>query len=875
MLTSDTIMRPSSLPAREATEMQASVEERNTLPRDASNVPDVMSNFSRNFSLANSGVRNSRNAEKKELQTRPKSALDIYGHSYVPEQLMSAPRANSAPLWQKTNASRQSPSLVAATMSPNHFQTEKTPSYDNHSGHAHPKKTTRMNDRESPLEQRTISGADENTLHKTRSNSAVMKNSPDGTTLPEAGRSLVGNVSNDTHSRQTSFSPSRPNSSFGRQTTGMSREELMAEKESLPFEDYPHLSGDGMKSDDENLDSACELKETNSGEMELELKDGNRHSDIRNVSDEGNSKTEQDSALLADLKLNTNSTASDQHILATSRPDRTEITTETSNVAASNVATSREAAENLPVRPLTIGNSLTIGSTLAYRPISPFQPDLHPTGTAATVPSTSLVATTSRSPSQDSEGTLDADEENGDMSARERLQPLGRDGLEVKQGPPWGITMPLFQPDSQNSSLSSNDSSASNIQFLPLQTTSNQQFKLETEPLQSMSSTTSETDLSRKASIKSLEPKEPMGVKMMSGAGNLKTPIGKFHQQNPVDGDSPVSKILGPTFKATQRMLEELQRRPLGEYDEDLEQIPVDTKRETFVERETPIERKTPTMREMPTMRETPIEKEPVVSNKRPDRSYAGQGSNAQEFENSRAEESASAQERKRSHSRDSIRSRESIDRTTRDSYEVSINQGTPNLSPTTIADLGDVSSGRSSVVDDLQKAGGSKPSSGREFKKSTTDTVDEFSTNRRTPDLTPTTTAHLGDVNNRNTVADSLQRDQVSLPLLKEKETKTLTTSPFNEGSKNQPILDLTPITTANIVLASTTRSPVVSLNDGIPHIDNLVGSYSRRSEIHKTQQTSGLTDTTLGNSVGLSGHLGPTEVEAHNEGTYTILVL
>lgn len=792
------IMRARSAPAREATEMQTTVEERNILPADAKNVPNVMFNSSRNLSLTNSGVLsniNGRSGEKKTLQTRPKSALNIHGNSYFLKQSSSVPRANSAPLWQDKDTSEQSPSLSAVTISPADFQTEKAPSDFDHVGHVHSKKTTRMDDWERPLEQRKISGADDDILQKTRSisrtNSAVTKNTPDRKTLD------------------------RKTSHFARQSTRMNTKE----EKSIPFEDFPHLSGDGK----DEKKSEDDMK----GNFE----------NIGNVSDVSDTKEERYSA---DLRFNTNSTSSDtQNTLTTSRPDHTESTTETSNVA-----TSREAAENLPVRPLTIGDSLTIASTFAYRPISPFEPELYPTGTATSVPivpSTTSVATTYLSPSQYSEGTLDGDEEReGDMSARERLQPLGRDGLEVKQGPPWGIMMPLFQPHSRDSSLSSNDSSASHTQFLQLQTTSNQQFKLETEPLQSMSSTPSETDLSRKASIKSLEPKEPMGVKVLSGAGNLKTPIGKFRQQNPVDGDSPVSKILGPTFKATQKMLEELQRRPLGAYDEDLEQLPMDTEntRNTFE-------------------RETAIDREMIVTDKRPNsRSYGGLESDAHEEINC-VEEGRYGQDSRRSQSYDSTSSREKIDKTTPDSR-----QGTPDLTSITNANLGGVNSTHSSMVDDLQKIGDSRPSR---------HTVQEFSTNQRTPNLTPITTAHLGVVdNNRSSGVVGLQ----GVP---GKEIKTPTRSSFNEGSINRSTYyDLTPVTTAN-VLASTTRSPVIPMKDGIPQrvVVNLVGSHSRRNESRKIQQTSGMTDSTLGNSVGLSGHLVPTEVDTENEGTCTIRVL
>jgi hypothetical protein len=355
-----------------------------------------------------------------------------------------------------------------------------------------------------------------------------------------------------------------------------------------------------------------------------------------------------------------------------------------------------------------------------------------------------------------------------------------------------------------------------------------------------MSSTPSETDLSRKASIKSLEPKEPMGVKVLSGAGNLKTPIGKFRQQNPVDGDSPVSKILGPTFKATQKMLEELQRRPLGAYDEDLEQLPMDTEntRNTFE-------------------RETAIDREMIVTDKRPNsRSYGGLESDAHEEINC-VEEGRYGQDSRRSQSYDSTSSREKIDKTTPDSR-----QGTPDLTSITNANLGGVNSTHSSMVDDLQKIGDSRPSR---------HTVQEFSTNQRTPNLTPITTAHLGVVdNNRSSGVVGLQ----GVP---GKEIKTPTRSSFNEGSINRSTYyDLTPVTTAN-VLASTTRSPVIPMKDGIPQrvVVNLVGSHSRRNESRKIQQTSGMTDSTLGNSVGLSGHLVPTEVDTENEGTCTIRVL
>jgi hypothetical protein len=568
---------------------------------------------------------------------------------------------------------------------------------------------------------------------------------------------------------------------------GMSR---MVGKEG--FKDYPHLTGDGMKSDDDmkgNSDVSDQQKETSNGDTNLEFKKSDQCA-TGNVCDQSDSNTERDS----ESRLNTNS--SDTKPMSSS--DHIECTT--------NVETSREAAENLPVRPLTIGNSLTIGSTLAYRPISPFQPHLYPISTAISapmVPSSSSIFGTS--PSQYSEEMLE--EESGDMSARERLQPLGRDGLEVKQGPPWGITMPLFQPDSRNSSLSSNDSSTNNTQLFDAQTTSNQQqIQLETEPLQSISSTPSEADLSRKTSIKSLESKEPIGIKTMSG----KTQIGKFHQQNPADADSPVSKILGPTFKTTQKMLEELQRRPLGAYDEDSEQLSVHSehkKTDSYV-RESSVEK------------ERPIERSPH-SDSKPNRIYGG------------IENAKSSRER----SNHNINSGHKINGVTRDScHDVSINKQPNELTLTTTADVED-------------------PLEDRAIPKK--DFVGEFLTNQQTPDLTTITTTHRAVLNDRsNMVTDGLLARHVSRRFSNEKDTKIAT----KDGSENETKLGSTPIT-----IASTTQSPVASVKDSIPQrvVRNFQGSPSMGNENRKTQQTSGLTDSTLGNSVGLSDHLDFTKVE------------
>ena len=576
-------------------------------------------------------------------------------------------------------------------------------------------------------------------------------------------------------------------------------------KESNVLEKYTHLFGDGMKSDDE-------VKGTNNGDSNLELKDDDGHSVVDGVWDEDDNKT--DFALLAESKLNTNS-ADTKHV---SRSHQTENTT--------NVSTSREVAENLPIRPLTIGNSLTIGSTFAHRPISPFQPDLYATSTTTSVPmvpSTSSVATTS--PSQYSERMLD--EESGDISARERLQPLGRDGLEVKQGPPWGVTMPLFQPDSRNSSLSSNDSNTSSTQFLQVHTNSNQTpCHLETEPLQIMSSTPSEADLSRKASVKSLEPKEPIGIKMM------KTPlVGKFHQQNLVDVDSPVSKILGPTFKTTQKMLEELQRRPLGAYDEDLEQLPIKTENtRNAYERESSIERR------------APIERGPVSHN-RLDRSHGSP---------EKAESSRTSRDNKRFH--DSISSEQNNHSITRDlHHEVSVNQQPNDLTLTETTNFVDKN------IEDLQKDCGIRSS---RVEAATKDAVNEFSTNQRT---LAKTTAHLEGLNYNSTVTDGLQGSLGSGHFSSEKETETLTKTVTQHSLKNQPRLDSTPKTMANIGLVSSTHSPAASVEDNIPEkvVSNLFGSSPMRNGSPKTQQKSRLTDSTLGLSVGLLDDLGPTQVE------------
>ena len=823
-----TEIRPGSAPAREAKEMQAPVEDSNILPIDTNNVSSVMFKSSRNLPLTNSG-----HSGMKIFQARSQSALDVYGNSYLAKQLSSVPRANSAPLWDNTDRHM---SLNPETTAPPYFQSDKVHMQCDQASHVRPNRATKIDDWESSLEQRKISGADEDMLHKVRS--GAQRNSDDQI-LREAKESFVGNVSDGTI--QTSYSrTSRPNS---RLATGMDGKERTDETKTVPFEDFPHSSGDGMhgtKSDDdisEDFDLSRGLKVTNIHDAEDEskrsLENGNQHLIAKNVHDASHRQEEQDSSLLVDLELNTDSVSSNTHqIFTMARPDQTECSSETSNVA-----TFRETAENLPVRPLTIGDSLTIGSTLAYRPVSPFQPDVYPTGAPAPismVPSTTSVPTTHLSASQYSEGALEDDEEReGDMSARERLQPLGRDGLEVKQGPPWGITMPLFQPNSRDSSLSSSDSSGSNAQIVQLQTTSNQQLKVETEPLQSMSSISSETDLSRKASIKSVEPKEPMGVKIMKDAGNLRTPIRKFQELYHNDGDSPVSKILGPTFKATQKMLEELQRRPLVAYDEDVVEPPTMDNENTRNERKTSVERET------------------VVTDKR-----TASTTSIESREERGIKESGSTQDRRLSHSYVSSASWEEADKTPSGSYrELSVNQETPDLTPITTTYLGGVGGTCSSEVDNLQKVGDSKPSRGttprsaddlQNVASASRAVVHEFITNQQTPNMTSVTTTHLEVVtSDRNSVPDGLQEVQVSRP--------------FSKGKMQQSTSESLAVTTENMV--STTRNPLVSLKDGMSQrvVDNLVGSQ---------YQASGLTDSTLANSVGLSGHLVSPEVGTYNEG-------
>ena len=826
------IMRPNSAPATEAKElMQAPVEDRKTLPTDANNDSNVMFQLSRNLSSTNSGV-----SEMKAFQARSQSALDIYGNNYFPTQKPSVQRANSAPLSGNTGKH-----VIVTTASP-HFQSEKAPTKSDQAGHERQNRTVKMNDWESSLERRKISGADEDVLHKVRL--GTKRNSGEKT-LREAKESSVGNVSSNSTSAQTSYSrTSRTNS---RLATGIDAKELTNEKKTVPLEDFSHPLGDGMygtnPDDDINEDFVLlrGRKVTNIGNAEEELKrslqDGIQHIIVHDASD---TKDERNSPLLVDLELNANVVSSNTHqIFTTNRPDQTECTSGTSNVA-----TSRETAENLPVRPLTIGDSLTIGSTFAYRPISPFQPDLYPTGATtpiSMVPSATSVTTTHLSASQFSEGSLDEDEEReGDMSARERLQPLGRDGLEVKQGPPWGITMPLFQPNSRDSSLASSDSSGSNTQLSLLQTTSNQQLKLETEPLQSMSSIPSETDLSRKASVKSLEPKEPIGAKMMKDAGNLRTPIRKFQQLNANDGDSPVSKILGPTFKATQKMLEELQRRPLGAYDEDLKPPSIDSENTRNTND-----------------RDTSVEREAVVAEKRPT------STSHTSLEGPEERIVKESQDRRHSYPHISAASWEEAG----SYHELPVDQVASNLTPMTSTNIEGVGSTRSSMVDGFQTVGDSKPSRRatptpadqlHSVTSASRDVVHDFLTNQQTPYMTSVTTTHLDVLSSsRNPVADGLQNDQVSRP--------------FSKGKIQQPTTEIPATTTDSI--ASTTRTPLVSLKDGMSQraVDDLAGSHSRRSEIHKTQQASGLTDSTLANSIGLSSHLVSPDVGTCNQGMYS----
>jgi hypothetical protein len=104
--------------------------------------------------------------------------------------------------------------------------------------------------------------------------------------------------------------------------------------------------------------------------------------------------------------------------------------------------------------------------------------------------------------------------------------------------------------------------------------------------------------------------------------------------------------------------------------------------------------------------------------------------------------------------------------------------------------------------------------------------------------------------------VTDGLLARHVSRRFSNEKDTKIAT----KDGSENETKLGSTPIT-----IASTTQSPVASVKDSIPQrvVRNFQGSPSMGNENRKTQQTSGLTDSTLGNSVGLSDHSDFTKVE------------
>ena len=245
-------------------------------------------------------------------------------------------------------------------------------------------------------------------------------------------------------------------------------------------------------------------------------------------------------------------------------PQPSDVVARTSSIPES------QTSGNLPVRPLTIGDSMTIGNSIGYRPVSPFTPDGNPPQAAS---STSIISTLP-SMSHVSEDAFESERDDpGDMSARERLQPLGRDGLEVKQGPPWGVTIPLFQPHSRKSSFSSNDSGSSHgsTSFFQPQSTSAPTTKPNVESSQPGGS---DGPLSRRSSLRSVESKEPMAAKVFNPSESPNIPIGKFHPLKPFEGDvdSPVSKILGPTFKTTQKMLEELQRRPLGVFHDSVEQ---------------------------------------------------------------------------------------------------------------------------------------------------------------------------------------------------------------------------------------------------------------------------------------------------------------
>ena len=776
------VIQPNPGPTRGRTEMHTPAEERKISTVDGSIIPRTVPSTSKS-------------SKKDTLPLRPMSALDVQEVESV-EQRSSIPRANSAPIWRDASGMEGSKSLGLSTLLP-------ARSY-----------TTRVDDWENQLEDRNISGEDEDMVS---GNVYSMSN----TNSVEERRTVEGDLSSDSDSSQTSYAAIRVNADNGRPAITIENEFPDGDK-NTPLEDTPLVSDDGQHSQKSDNPS-YEPTATNSVDTEHSLNDKKEHPVVTN----DDTKDEPGSHLLSDTN--------------TKRPEHEESTNE-----ATNIPSSRETAEILPVRPLTIGNSLNRGSTLAYRPISPFQPNLYPTETAVSVggePSTTSVSTASLSASHYSEGILiDEEEREEDMSARERLQPLGRDGLEVKQGPPWGITMPLFQPESRDSSLSSNDSNASTIQFHQLQTTSNVQLQQETEPLQGASST--ESDLPRKASIKSLESKEPMGVKMMNGTGNLKTPIGKFYQLNPDGVDSPVSKILGPTFKATQKMLEELQRRPLGAYDEDTEQLPADTENARNVHETN-----------------ASVEKETIVADQIPiSRNYGGLASDAREESSSR-----SFQNERCLSSNENSSSKEV---TTADVYhKASEDHRTSDLTPITTSNHPGVHGLR---TEDLENLINSRPSSrGKEFKKAPRDNVLELSTNQRTQHVTSMTTTKVRVDNNGSLIADDLQGVPVSRPFSERKEFEALVPSSNSKGPIKQPTLDSTPITTENIVpLVGTARSPVVSIKNDVPERvgDNLEGGYSWRNDSHK--QTSGMTDSTLGNTVGLSGHLLATELETVNKG-------
>lgn len=843
------LMPKSTTSAKEAVEMQKQKYEDESNILVVSEDPLNVSN-SRNSYDALTNI-DWKDGKKKTLAFQVKPSFSK--NSQLSEQPSSSPIGYSSPPLQDTR-------FIKSLSSSSRFLAEKGGTGDEF---GQPKTAPIIDDLESPLELRKISGADEEVLLNA---------------VPLSKTTLK-----------------RDN--FSRFTTKNNTNELRVEKELILFEGFSHICGDGkheIESDRniiENFDPLYEVKQRKTDDTERALKAGSPHSDTEHV---GIPKDEKDPALLLDTRLGFMSSELQTASSLSSQPIEAD-----SRIATLNVSTSRKAAENLPVRPLTIGDSLTIASTTTYRPISPFQPNIDAVASAPMVLPDTNITTMAYS-----EGPLDADEEIGDMSARERLQPLGRDGLEVKQGPPWGITMPLFQPDSRNSSLSSNNSSTSGMQFTKLQMSLNEQTKVETEPLKSRSSTPSETGLSRKASVRSLEPKEPMAVKLMPDGGDVRTPIAKFRQHDVVDVDSPVSKILGPTFKATQHMLEELQRRPLGAYVEDLEQYTTNTENERNIRQ-----------------RHAYTDKKLLLTN-----SDDGPGTEAHHASNI-------MEGRKHSQTRDDNNSNELVNKTPGNSYyEPSTIQFEPNVLPVTsdsskseekVNEVNQVEPDEmpvthtnlveaSSVGEDLQRVASNTTIEKSTELMSSHAMLKGFPINQHTADLKHFTPDIPGVVNNTTSFISergTFQRDVDKV--IGDKTTGLKTTGVAQEFSRSQQA-------TVSSVPHIRTTTPKVVDNNGVQQVqDNRPSSsgksfsassrssfseglltrstlsssptimanslsqachpvieavHSQKNYSPKILQTSTMSDSTLGNSIALPGDLVQTHVKDNKEGKYIL---